>query len=220
MTETAYAIAFLLIFLLLVGIAQWLYRGLHVSAEGSRKFLHVSGGLLALAAPLFFRSQRPVLLLCGLAFLMLLVTFLKNWLPAVHRTRRNSIGSVLFPIPIYLCFVIAKQQDNDLLFYLPVSLLTISDALAEWAGARWAGRTPVLVKGQKTLAGSTAFGLSALLLALAWGRLFQLNASESIAMAMVIASVATITELVSTGGWDNLTVPLVSLSGLLLLLEH
>jgi phytol kinase len=187
-----------------------------VSTETSRKFLHVSGGFLALSSPLFFTSHWWVLMLCSLAFLLLLFTYIKHWLPSIHQTRRKSIGSVIYPIPIYLCFLIASQKNNTLLFYLPISLLTISDTIAELGGRRWGTASGSLMNSQKTVAGSISFAISALVISIAW----QMKSNDSLVqisfISLMITVIATVTEMVSTRGLDNITVPLSTLACLLL----
>src|SRR5215471_7665659 len=127
---------FLLLFLVLIIFAHVLYKT-RVSSETSRKFLHLGGGTLALFLPTFISSHWWVLGICSVAFLFLLITWLRKLLPAIHQTKRPSIGSLLFPIPIYLCFFFAARYNNSLLFYIPVSLLTFSDTAAEWGGKKW-----------------------------------------------------------------------------------
>ena len=215
--QTVYAMAFLCIFLLLVGIAHVLYKFVGVSSENSRKFLHVSGGFLALCSPLFFKSHWWVLILCALAFLLLFITYIKHWLPSIHQTRRKSIGSVIYPIPIYICFLVAMQKSNNLLFYLPISLLTVSDTMAELGGKHFGKYSRKLIHSQKSVAGSISFALSALVICIVWTCFFYLSSQEVIIVSLAITAIATITEIISTRGLDNLTVPLVTLVCLLLL---
>jgi len=215
--QIMYALIFLSIFLLLVVMSHILYKFLGVSSENSRKFLHVSGGILALFAPAFFTSHWWILVLCSLAFLLLLFTYVKQWLPAVHQTARSSIGSVIFPIPLYLCFLIAEHRNDNLLFYLPISFLTISDAIAQWSGKKWEEHSLRLMNKQKTLIGSTFFAISALLISTAWGIVFRLEIEQIILLAFITSLAATVTELISTKGWDNLTVPLITVVCILFL---
>ena len=214
--QTAYATIFLGIFLLLVVIAQVLYKLLNVSAENSRKFLHVSGGFLGLCLPRFFNSPSWVLVLCSLAFLLLFVTYIQNWLPAIHHTKRKSIGSVVYPIPVYLCFLVASEKSNLLLFYLPISLLTISDTLAELGGRKWGEQWGTLMYSQKTVAGSLSFALSALVISIAWAMTSNFTPQQVTIMSVTITFIATTTEMVSTRGLDNITVPLSTMACLLL----
>lgn len=218
--QIMYALIFLSIFLLLVIISHVSYKFLKILSENSRKFLHVSGGVLALFAPVFFTSHWWLLILCSLAFLLLLFTYIKQWLPAVHQTARSSIGSVIFPIPVYLCFLIAENRNDDLLFYLPISFLTISDAIAQWTGKKWELHSLQLMNKQKTLIGSTFFAISALLISTAWGSVLRLEVDQIILLAFTTSLIAAVTELISTKGWDNLTVPLITVACLLLLRSH
>jgi phytol kinase len=218
--QIVYALMFLSIFLLLVVVSHVLYKVFKISSENSRKFLHVSGGVLALFAPVFFTSHWWVLILCSLAFLLLLFTYIKKWIPAIHETSRSSIGSVIFPVPLYLCFLIAENRNDELLFYLPISFLTISDAIAQWTGEKWGTLSLQLMHKQKTLIGSTGFAISALLIATGWTIVFGLGFEQIILIALTTCSIATVTELISTKGWDNLTVPLITVICLLFLRSH
>jgi phytol kinase len=217
MNEAVYTLIFLFSFLLLVAFAHCLYHYFHLPGETSRKFLHVSGGLLALAAPLFIHSHWWILLLCSAAFAFLLFTFLKSYLPSVHRTQRRSIGSVLFPIPVYICFLAAQKMEYSLLFYLPVSYLTLSDSVAQWGGVRWGGKTRQFMKKQKSAAGSISFALCSLLIGAAWSMAFHIALPRAIILCLVTTLVATVAELFSLRGLDNLTVPLSTLLCLLAL---
>lgn len=201
---------FLGILLVLIGISELLYRFFKLPAESSRKFLHVSGGLTCLLLPRFFTSHWWVLALTFSAFLLLLITYLMNLLQSVHKTKRNSIGSIIFPIPVYCCFLAADSLHNDLFFYLPVSLLAISDTSAEIAGTRWGHLTKQFFNGQKTLAGTLAFFGTALLICFGWLWYYNLSVQEMIVGTLVISIVASLAELLTLKGWDNLTIPVIT----------
>jgi dolichol kinase len=70
---------------------------------------------------------------------------------------------------------------------------------------------------QKTLIGSTFFAISALLISTAWGIVFRLEIEQIILLAFITSLAATVTELISTKGWDNLTVPLITVVCILFL---
>lgn len=217
--QALFALLFLAIFLLLVLAAYWMHDHLGMPSEQSRKFLHVSGGLLSLCAPLFFDDHWWVLGLCFTAFLLLLITYIKKLLPAVHRVKRRSVGSVIFPVPVYICFVAAVLLDNYLLFYLPISLLTISDVVAEWWGSKWGKPSPSWSRYGKTRTGSLAFLLSALILSIAWCLIFSLPFTQLLIIVLAASLISTAAEWASPGGWDNLTVPLATLLVLVVVLN-
>lgn len=201
----------LLAFLALVGAAYALHRFAGLPSEVSRKFLHVSGGLLALSCPLWIHDPSSMLLICGAAFLFLLVTFWLRSLPAVHRTARRSVGSVVYPVPVFLCFLAATRYDNSLYYYIPIAFLTLSDTAAEWGGKKWGHLTLSLMGGQKTLAGSFFFACTSFLLVLFIGLASGRDAGAVLLLATATSLTGTLAELVSTRGLDNLTVPLGTL---------
>jgi phytol kinase len=217
-TQLFYALLFLLFFLLFIYISHVLYKKYKLPVDHSRKFLHISGGLLALFFPLFLHSHWWVLLLCTLALLLLLVTFLIKELPAIHRTERTSIGSIIFPIPVYICFLSAEKFENNLLFFLPISLLTIADPAAEWGGKKWGHKTKSFFGNQKTGAGTLSFAITALLLSVLWTALFHLPVAKELLLIFSITLISTAAEFISLKGIDNITVPLFSLGTLLILL--
>ena len=210
--ELLAASVLLIIFFILLVITNYLYRQYKWSAENTRKFLHVSGGILCLSAVRFIQSHWWILILCTVAFIILLVTFLKKSLPSVHEIKRVSWGSILFPIPIYICFFASKHWTNDLFFYIPVSLLTISDAFAEWGGNKWGRYSLSFFHEQKTLAGSLCFGASSYIICFIF--LFYLTTFSSsllIGYSFLLMIMTTSAELITLKGFDNLTVPTVAL---------
>ena len=210
---------FLTLLLTLIIISELLHRYWKFPAEQSRKFLHVTGGLMCLLFPTFFQSHWWMLALTGVSFLLLLTTYLIKLLPSVHQTKRKTIGSVLFPIPVYCCFFIAKQQHNDLLYYIPISLLTISDTAAEIAGTKWGHHTKSFFNKQKTLAGAIAFATTAVIVCFTWLTIFHYPLTTALYTCVLIALLTAITESLTLYGWDNLTVPAVAIGILLFILK-
>ena len=209
-TQLLWLLFFLLMLLILIIASEILHRYFKLPAEQSRKFLHVSGGLMCLLFPSLFHSHWWLLPLAIIAFVILLFSYKKKMLPSIHLTKRYSVGSVLFPLPVYVCFLMADLNDNDLYFYLPVSLLTISDTAAEIGGNLWGYRSTQFFNGQKTLAGSLSFLITALLVSLIWLKLiYHLPINDVLVIAITVSILTTITELVTLHGWDNLTVPAV-----------
>src|SRR5690349_21158270 len=103
------ALLFLGMFSMLTAFTQFLHKTLKIDSEASRKFLHVSGGIVSLFLYPFFQSDWWVLILCFIVFLVLLLTYCFRMLPSIHKTSRLSFGSILFPIPVYLCFLLAVR---------------------------------------------------------------------------------------------------------------
>ena len=167
---------------------------------------------MCLLFPSIFSTHWWLLILAVIAFTILFVTYKTKQLASIHQTKRYSVGSILFPVPIYLCFLIAEKSGNNLYFYLPVSLLAISDTAAEIGGNLWGQHTRGFFKGQKTLAGSLCFLITAIIVCLGW--LYAgttLSLSTVLLFSFVISLFAAITETITLHGWDNLSVPAITI---------
>lgn len=99
-----------------------------------------------------------------------------------------------------------------------MTLLTFADSAAQIVGQKLENRTRPIFGGKKTVAGSLSFFVVSILCGLVcYAALsFPLN-GMALLQILVIAAVATLVEMVSIHGWDNVTVPLVVL-GLLILM--
>jgi phytol kinase len=209
-SQFLYLLLFLGLLLILIIITELLHKFFKVSTEQSRKFLHVSGGLMCLLFPSFFQSHWWLLPLVTLSFLLLFITYKLKMLPSIHQTKRSTVGSILFPVPVYCCFLAAELMHNNLFYYLPISLLTISDTAAETGGHQWGHLSKQFFKGQKTLAGSLSFFITSLPVIFAWLYFgYHWPLLDILFIGLFIAIAATITELITLHGWDNLSVPVV-----------
>jgi phytol kinase len=133
-------------------------------------------------------------------------------LPSIHKTRRVSFGSILFPIPIYFCFLASANWNNSVFFYLPVFLLTISDTLAEWGGHKWGAQTISFFNKQKTLAGSLCFAISAFIICVAVLFYFvSTSTAQLLGYSFLLMFTTTLAELLTLKGFDNITVPAAAL---------
>ncbi len=190
-------------FLILFGGAELLHRVLRVPSEWSRKFLHISGGLVSLSMPHLFDNPWFVFALAAAFFLLLWGSRHLGLLDSVHRVDRPSDGSLLFPVPILLCFGLAWQLQDWVLFTLPVLILTLADPAAFIAGRWWRWRPYQMGQSEKTWGGSLAFA------AVTFGLSLCFMPGEP-GKALLLAAVATLAEAWSGRGWDNLTVPLAA----------
>lgn len=214
MTPFVLCVLMALGYLILFALTEVLYRYARVPSEWSRKFLHVAGGGLSLLLPLFFRSFWWVLLLVVSFAGLLAVTKRFDLLHSVHKVERPSIGSVIFPLPVLLCFMLMEYQNNLLLFYLPMSVLIVADPAAFVVGRLFPWRPYRIANSGKTLSGSLAFATSTFLLCFII--LKEAGCGDNwLVLVFAITFLSTLTEAVSIRGWDNLTVP--SLVAVLLL---
>lgn len=207
MKEIAPVLILACCFLALFGVAELLYHFGKVRAEWTRKIVHIGTGLLTLLFPVVLDSHWQVLFLCG-SFLVILMASLKfGFLPSINAIDRFSYGSILFPIIVYLLFLVFQMAGKGLIvFYLPILILAICDPMAALVGKRFPfGKYRVLGCG-KSLAGSLAFLVSALLVTAVTIFAFGDMPSQML-LILLVPAIATVAEAMGVKGMDNFTIP-------------
>ena len=166
--------------------------------------MHVCTGLIALTFPIYIQKFWLVAWLC-LSFLILMAISERfKWFKSITAVDRKSYGSWLFALVVLVCFYIQINTDRTEFFYLPILVLTISDPVAAIVG-KWLNFRPLMICGhKKILGGSVAFLCSACLIVGTVNHLYYSLSAVDIAW---ISITATLAELISTKGLDNLTVP-------------
>jgi phytol kinase len=185
-------------------------RGL--SAEATRKGLHVTMSAVSLALPWLFDRAWPVVVLTALAvgamLAVRLVPALRREVGGVlHEVGRQSLGDVCFPVAVCALYLVAG--DSPVLYAIPILLLGLADPAAALTGARHGLAPYTTVEGTKSREGSVAFAAVAFLCVHVPLLLFTpVGRPESLWIAAIVAALATIVEAVSWQGLDNLFVPL------------
>lgn len=195
--------AFIVIFLL----GEAIRRLMPSSPEISRKFVHLSGGLTALSFPYLFKYHWTVLGLAAGFSLIIVVAKLKGVLKSVHGVERKSYGAMLFPVSVYLVFLLGHNK--PVLYFVSILVMTVADTLAAVVGGRY-GSIRYEVEGiEKSLEGSTVFFfVTFLCVHLSLLLMTGIERLDSVLIALVIAVLVTGFEAISPTGSDNFFVPL------------
>jgi len=212
-----FGILFLLIF------NEMVYRRLGLKGEITRKFAHFTATLSTITFPYLFNSHWYVLILAVIFFILLFVSRNRTYLKSIHDIDRESLGSYLLPVSIYLTFLVADLMDNRLLFILPILVLAICDPIAGILGInlqQYNHKIKIFSwKLQKTWIGSLSFFVSCLIISII-ALYFNLQnfTLKTFWLALVVAFVSTLTEMLSWRGTDNLVIPMSVLIVLLIML--
>ena len=212
----------LFLFILLVG--EFLYLFLRMEAEFARMIAHVLAGLSCLLLLNKFSSVYFVPALCLQSAIFLYLTDKMGFLKSHHDVMRKTNGSPLFFVGILLAYYVSVIYSDKWLFILPLMILTISDPVAAFAGMRYKSChwTNLFsgIKSPKTCIGSVAFFITTFLI-LHLGMSFFVHSSvmTNVLLSTGIAFIVTIAEAISSGGYDNISIPATVVS-LLLLVKH
>jgi phytol kinase len=194
-------------FLALFGLAEWLYHFGKVKAEWTRKIVHMGTGLLTLLFPVVLASHWQVLFLCTSFLGILLVSLKFGWLPSINAIDRFSYGSILFPVIVYLLFLVFQMAGKGLIiFYLPILVLAICDPVAALVGKRFPfGQYRIMGCG-KSVTGSLAFLGSALLVTAVTVSTLN-DVPSGMLLILLVPIAATVAEALGVKGMDNFTIP-------------
>lgn len=208
------------VFLVLFATAEWLYHKKNVHPELTRKYVHLSTGLLTMLFPPLIGNHWLVLILCTSFLLILIVSQVFNLLPSINGVKRLTRGSFLFPVVVYICYLTYQYYEQHSFYYLPILVLAFADPAAALAGKKYRWKPYVILGHTKTISGSLAFILVAFLISFCL-LIMQQKTDVPIAFitALAVAMVSVFAEAFSHNGWDNFTIPMSALLILISLKE-
>ncbi len=202
-------------FLVLFSISEFLYRKLNVKVEYTRKFVHIGTGLLTMLFPILLNNHWLVLFLCASFAVILIASFKYKFLESVNAIDRVSVGSLSYPVSVYSCYLAYDYYgQQSILFYLPILILAFCDPIAALTGKRWPLGKYKISTDNKTMMGSSAFLVSAIVVILI--TLSILKVEMNFAHILIVALVATLAEAFSRNGFDNIAIPILVLFTLII----
>jgi dolichol kinase len=136
-------------------------------------------------------------------------------IPSHHKVAGKSLGSFLFFVSLYLCFLASALTARKEFFVIPLLVLSFSDVAAAVVG-RSPGKYPLPQMkwpgpAGKTVAGSTAFFISTLVILFVSLHYLGSPLVRSLLMAFAISLPTTASEALSPRGIDNFSIPLTIL---------
>ncbi|HTE57265.1 MAG TPA: hypothetical protein VK694_00830 [Verrucomicrobiae bacterium] len=188
-------------------LSEWLWRKKVVSAEFSRKFVHILTGTFIAFWP--FMMDFWVIQL--LSFGLLLVVFLSMKLhifKSIHGVPRQTYGEVLFPVGVAIAATFAQ---SEWVYTAAILHLSLADGFAALIGSRHIKKHGYKILGQyKTIVGTFVFyiiSLSIIICVVVFDSVHYQAVGASLIFWLPLA--ATLVENVAVYGTDNLLVPVL-----------
>ena len=202
--QLLYCILFLLCFALILILCEFLHKK-GIQAEYTRKIAHSLSALLSLTIPVYFSSKWYALLFVIAAFLIVYIGKRKHFLKSIHSVKRKTYGAFLLPVAIGIVYYVSVWKQDNMFFILPVFILAISDPLACYFGTTYKSK---VLKSEKTLIGTLVFFFLTVIICTTIILLHRSADLKILSIALCISVIASVIELISPNGSDNLTIPL------------
>ena len=181
------------------------------SPEENRRLVHSTVGLAISFSTIVFSSKFfPSLIAIAFIFFNI-IAFKSKMLSGIHSQKRKSYGTIYFPLS-YLIVSYLFWEKNQFLI-LSFLILAISDPLAAQIGSRKSSKWKFKIwHDYKTVNGTIAFFTSSVLILIIGNILFlEYQLMDSISFILITAIFATISEITSKKGTDNLSIPIISI---------
>ena len=193
---------------IILALGEGLRRGLHLSVDFTRKFVHIGVGMIAFLIVAMFKSWQfaiiPPLVFIGVNY----VSYRRQIFAGMETGEKGELGSVYFPISFVV--LIPLLWSRPALLVASLMTLTWGDSFAAIIGRQFGRHKFTVVNETRSMEGTGvmfAFSFLAVFITLT---IFAFPFGTSVLLALVTALVAALVEALSPFGIDNLTVPFAS----------
>jgi phytol kinase len=181
-------------------VSAELLRRRGVSADTTRRYTHVTGGMVAAVLPALLSVGEYV----GVALTVAAVlawTRSRRLLGSVHGVERPTLGATLFPLGLGIAAILSWSAPAA--YGLGVTTFALADPAAAAIGGRVGSPRWAVWRGSKSLAGSLTFVCVTLLIGLVASLWAPLGLLAVVAVAVILGAIEGILGF----GLDNLVLP-------------
>lgn len=195
--------AALVVILIILVVAEYLYRLRKISVELTRKLVHISVGVFVAFWPLVF-SWKTIELISLAFVVVVLFSHQFRVFKAIHSVERTTWGELMFALTV---LVLAALVHTDWLFAAALLHLSLADGFAAISGTKAGKNYFYNVFGhKKSIVGTITFYVISVFViyitAVLWAHLTW-------TYILWVPLLATFMENVAVGGTDNIFVPLI-----------
>ena len=209
-------LSYILIFVI-IGISTFLQNKKVLGEEGARKFIHIGVSNWWILAMIFFKGENAVwfAIIPPITFIVLnYLSYRLNLLKAMERGGKGNLGTVYFPISLLILVILTfGVLEQPYIGAVGILVMGYGDGLAAVIGTKF-GKHKIAFG--KSVEGSLTMFIASLVVAIVV--LVLSGVPNSFLIALGVAFIAIIVELITPKGLDNLSVPLVTSLALYLLL--
>lgn len=194
----------------LIGISTFLTSLNILSGEGSRKFVHIGVSNWWIIAMIFFSDPIYAAIAPGCFVVLNYLSYRKSIFKVMEGERhKKDLGTVYFAISLLVLAVITfSNGSHPYIGALGILVMGYGDGFAAVFGTKYTKYSFKIWNNTKSIAGTFAMFMFSFLASLIVLKIY--SPVSALQISLLLASAATIVELVSPFGLDNLSVPLLT----------
>ena len=193
---------------LIIGASSLLRSCGVISGEGSRKLIHIGVCNWWLIAMMFFNKPIYAAFVPAVFIAVNYLSYKKQLIKAMERNSgTKDLGTVYYAISLFILALITfREGGKPFVGALGILVMGYGDGLAALVGEKLGKRPFGPERNHKTLEGTLAMFLASFLVIFIVVSAY--SSFNPFIIGFVLAVYATIAELYTPNGFDNLTVPL------------
>lgn len=203
-------LSYVLVFLI-IGISTALQKFKLVGDEGARKFIHIGVSNWWILAWIFFQGENALwyAIVPPITFILLnYYSYKTNLIKSMERSGNGNLGTVYFPISLLILVIFTFGVVNrPEIGAVGILVLGYGDGLAAVIGKAYGKKKLV---NNKSLEGSLTMFVASLVVVTVILLVSGVALVTTLVAATIVSVLATVIELYTPKGLDNLTVPLFS----------
>jgi len=180
-------------YLAVVLAIEFLKRKRKVSAEITRRLIHIFSGICTVL-DYFLLPSAWFIALITLSLVVMVISQRFGWFSSIHDVKRRTYGEIFLPLGTLVTYGISQARPE--IFIPSIFIMTFADSFAGLT-------SDLLKKDRKVVQGSIVFFVIAFLLLIE-------NTHLPLGHVLMVALVVTLVERFSPLGTDNLTVPVAT----------
>ena len=193
--------SYVLVFMV-IGISTFLQKKGYLNDEGARKFIHIGVSNWWILAMVFFDNVWLASIAPVTFIILNYASYKMNIIKAMERSGKGNLGTVYFPISLLILVLITFGINQPIIGAFGILILGYGDGLAALIGKAYGKR---VLRHGKTYEGSLTMLMSAFIVSAV---LLMLISPQHMYLSILIAGFATLVELFTPKGLDNLSVPI------------
>jgi len=193
---------------IVIGISTLLTKKNILKDEGSRKFIHIGVSNWWIIAMLFFDNNIYASIVPALFVILNYISYKKNIFTAMERDgSKEDLGTVYYAISLFILSLITFKNINySYIGALGILTMGYGDGFAAVIGKKYGRKKFEVFGSKKSIIGSLTMFIATFIVCYIILSIF--NPVNVLTYSFILAFFATLLELFTPKGFDNLSVPL------------